>query len=184
MLIRRATSMNRATLPILMLAAMFGIVHIAVAAPFLNEMAEDFEVSKAVMGQLSTITSAASVLAAIAFVPFVDRLPLRPVLALGTAGVCITSVLTGLVPWFAGLVIVRFAAGIAAGVLIPGCFAALGRTWQVSADRAKRQGFIIAAFVGGPGLLAPILRLVANGADDWRIAMFAAGAFVIAQGFT
>ena len=177
MLIQRATRTNRATLPLLVLAAVFGIIHVATVAPFLNEMAGEFGTSRELMGQLSTVTSLASVLAAISAVPFIERLSLRPVLVLGTVGLAATSVLTGLVSWFPGLLLVRFVAGIAAALVIGGCMAAVGRAWPDAAARAKRQGFVIAGMAGGAGLVAPLSRLIA-GATGWQTAQIAVGAFI------
>jgi len=176
MVIRRATTANLATLLILMVMTAFGGTHMTVA-PFLNEMARDFGVSKGLAGQLGTVTLLAMALSAVSLVPFIGRLSLRPVLILGTAGLAAASVFTGLVPWFAGFLLIRFAAGVAGGLVFAGCMAALGRAWQDPAARAKRIGFIIAAGAGGPGLIAPALRLVAE-AENWEFAQIAAGGFL------
>jgi len=177
MVVRRPTAANWATLPLLMVAAAFGVIHPGTVAPFLNEMATDIGVSKGVVGQLGTVTPLAMALAAISAAPFVSRLSLRSVLVLGLIVLGATSILTGLVPSFAALLVIRFIAGIGGGMVAAGCVAALGRAWQDAGVRARRQGFVIGALAGGPGLVAPILRLVAE-AENWEFAQIAAGGFL------
>jgi predicted MFS family arabinose efflux permease len=175
MIIRRATTTNRLTLPLLMVIAAFGATHAGTVAPFLNEMARDLGVSKGLTGQLGTATYLAMMLSGVSVAPFVQRLPMRPVLVLGMIGLGVTSVLTGVIPWFGGLLFVRFLAGIAAVLVVAGPMAALGRAWPDPGARAKRQGFVMAAFAGGAGVTVPVLR-VAAGVSSWQTALIGAGA--------
>jgi len=178
MVVPRATSTNWPTLLLLIVMASFGVTHAATVAPLLNEMTETFQMSEGLVGQLGTLTYLAMAVAAVSVVPFIQRWPLRPVLVGGMLCLGAASIFTGLVPWFGVLLAVRFGAGAAAGVVAAGCVAALGRVWVDPEVRARRQGFVVAAIAGGPGAIAPILRVVAA-AYSWEAALVAAGVAMI-----
>jgi predicted MFS family arabinose efflux permease len=96
---RPATS-NRLTLPLLMLIATFSIPHISSMSPFLTEMANDFDVSEGLAGQLGSVSFAGAFVIAVVLTPFVDGPSLRRLMAIALIVVGIGTFLTAVIPSF------------------------------------------------------------------------------------
>ncbi len=174
----RPSKANWLTVVILMLAPMIGTHHATSMAPFLNEMGDDLGVSDATMGQLGTVTFAGAAIAALLLAPFISRYQLRGVLWVSMTVVGITTIATAVVDDFAVMVPVRIVSGLAGGPVFAGAIAAVGRAWPDPVVRRTRQGFVIGAAAGGPGIMTPILRLV--GSDgNWERGLFVFGVFCL-----
>lgn len=176
--ILRPDEANWLTVLLLMLAVPIGIHHAASMAPFLNEMGDDLGVSDATMGQLGTVTFAGAAIAALSIAPFVPRYQLRGILWVSITVVGVMSLLTAISPSFGVMLPIRIVAGIAGGPVFAGAIAAVGRAWPDPGARRARQGFIIGAAAGGPGILAPLLRVIGKD-GNWELSMAVFGIFCL-----
>lgn len=169
---------HRSTLAALMLCAFFGSATFTSVAPFLNEMAADFNRSIGVVGQLSSVSSLAAGFSALFLFSTIDRLRPKLVLLIAVGGVGVATLATGLLHWFPALLAAQFVAGGCATTALTTTLVMLGRLAANPTERARRQGLLIG--MGGCGPLAgtPLLRLVADGAD-WRAAVLLYGAVAL-----
>ena len=115
-------------------------------AGVLRPMGQSLGVSDAAVGQLVSVYALGSVLAALPMTALTQRLPRRPLLLAAIAGFVVVNALTALTSNYALLLVVRFLAGVGAGLL-----------WSLVAGYAARmvvpalQGRAIAvAMVGSP----------------------------------
>ncbi|KAA8996541.1 MFS transporter [Stenotrophomonas cyclobalanopsidis] len=115
-------------------------------AGVLRPMGQSLGVSDAAVGQLVSVYALGSVLAALPMTALTQRLPRRPLLLAAIAGFVVVNALTALTSNYTLLLVVRFLAGVGAGLL-----------WSLVAGYAARlvvpalQGRAIAvAMVGSP----------------------------------
>jgi len=115
-------------------------------AGVLRPMGQSLGASDAAVGQLVSVYALGSVLAALPMTALTQRLPRRPLLLAAIAGFVVVNALTALTSNYTLLLVVRFLAGVGAGLL-----------WSVVAGYAARlvvpslQGRAIAvAMVGSP----------------------------------
>jgi predicted MFS family arabinose efflux permease len=163
----RPEAANRLTLPVLMLVATFSIPHISSIAPFLTDISEEFDVSDGLAGQLGSASFAGTFLMAVVLTPFVGGLSLRRLMAAALILAGISTFLTAVIPSFWAVMATRVFAGLGAGMLGSSAIGSVARAWEDPATRVKRLGLVIAAFAGGPGLWAPLVRLSAD-ASSWQ----------------
>jgi predicted MFS family arabinose efflux permease len=173
----RPTGTNWLTLPIIMLVIPLGAAHVSTVAPFINEMSADLDVSVSLAGQLGTAQFIGALVSALALIPFISRIQLRQALFWSAAVLAVSTFVTGLGMSFAVMFAARVVAGLAAGIAMAGAYAAMGRAWPEADERNKKMGFLVAALSGGPGVLAPIMRLVAE-PTSWQVATIAFAIFV------
>lgn len=165
-------------MPALMLCAFFGSATFTAVAPFLNEMAADFDQPLSVVGQLSSVSSLAASCSALLLFTMIDRLRPKHVLLGAVGGVGVATVLTGLLTWFPALLAAQFVVGGCATTALTTTLVMLGRLADDPADRARRQGLLIGMGGCGPLVGTPLLRLVAD-ASDWRAAVVLYGAVAL-----
>jgi predicted MFS family arabinose efflux permease len=165
---------GRLTIPALMLCAFFGSATFTSVAPFLNEMAEDFDQPIGVVGQLSSASSLAAACSALFLFTAIERLRPKRVLLVAVSGVGLATVLTGVLHWFPALLAAQFVAGGCATTAMTTTLVMLGRLASDPTERARRQGLLIGMGGCGPLVGTPLLRLVADGAD-WRAAVVLSG---------
>jgi len=115
-------------------------------AGVLRPMGQSLGVGDAAVGQLVSVYALGSVLAALPMTALTQRLPRRPLLLAAIAGFVVVNALTALTSNYTLLLVVRFLAGVGAGLL-----------WSLVAGYAARlvvpelQGRAIAlAMVGSP----------------------------------
>ncbi len=115
-------------------------------AGVLRPMGQSLGASDAAVGQLVSVYALGSVLAALPMTALTQRLPRRPLLLAAIAGFVVVNALTALTSNYTLLLVVRFLAGVGAGLL-----------WSLVAGYAARlvvpslQGRAIAvAMVGSP----------------------------------
>ncbi len=115
-------------------------------AGVLRPMGQSLGVSDAAVGQLVSVYALGSVLAALPMTALTQRLPRRPLLLAAIAGFVVVNALTAVTSNYTLLLVVRFLAGVGAGLL-----------WSLVAGYAARlvvpslQGRAIAvAMVGSP----------------------------------
>lgn len=167
---RSSARTNRWTIVLLMMTASAGVHHPTVIAPFLNEIGSEFSAPDALVGQIGTVTFAASFLVALTVAPFIGRLELGKLLAAAVALLAVMGIITALAPAFWMLFPVRAIAGVGGGIAAAGSMAAVGRAWTDPDERKFRQGFVVGALAGGPALLTPLLRLIGE-RWTWEIAV-------------
>jgi predicted MFS family arabinose efflux permease len=158
------------TLPMLMLIATFSIPHVSSMSPFLTEMADDFDVSEGLAGQLATVSFAGSFVIAVVLTPFVDRLSLRRLMAIALVVVGISTFFTAIIPSFWLVMATRVLAGLGGGMIGSSVLGSAPRAWTDPATRLRRLGLVIASFAAGPGLWAPFMRILADG-SSWQSAL-------------
>ena len=173
----RPSGTNWLTLPIIMLVIPLGAAHVSTVAPFINEMSADLNVSVSLAGQLGTAQFIGALVSAIALIPFISRIQLRQALFWSAAVLAVSTFVTGLGVSFAVMFAARLVAGLAAGIAMAGAYAAMGRAWPDADERNKKMGFLVAALSGGPGVLAPVMRLIAE-PTSWQVATIVFAIFV------
>ena len=151
-----------------------GSAHIASVSPFINEMSADMGVSVSVTGQLGSAQFIGALVSALALIPFISRIQLRMVLFLAAVTLAVATLITGSTLSFPVMFAARIIAGFAAGIAMAGALAALGRAWPDAKDRNMKTGLVVGSFAGGPGVVAPVMRLIA-GPTSWQTAMLAFG---------
>ena len=173
----RPAGTNWLTLPIIMLVIPLGTAHVSTVAPFINEMSSELGVSVSRAGQLGTAQFIGALVAAVTLIPFVSRMQLRKLLFWAAVTLALSTLLTASTLSFAVMFAARLSAGLAAGTAMAGAYAAMGRAWPDADERDRRMGFLVAALFGGTGILAPVLRLIAE-PTSWQTATFVFAIFV------
>ena len=146
-------------------------------APFLNEIAADFDLSTGLAGQLGTATYLGGIASALALAPFIGQMAIRRVLVLALIVLAASSIASSVVDNFAALLAIRLVAGTAAGIVLAATLAAIPRAWTDPKTRVVRTGLVIGAMASGPGVLGPLLRVFATFAD-WQAGLVVYGAVV------
>jgi predicted MFS family arabinose efflux permease len=140
-----------------------------VLSPILPDVAREFGISIATVGQLRSICGATGGLTAVLLAVTLRRPGLRDLLSAGAAFVALGSVLSA-APTFEVLAAAQGALGIGMGLLVATGIAAAGE-WPAPAQRAQVVAWAIvgmrAAWIAG----MPIVGAVA--AIDWRAAWLA-----------
>ena len=152
----------------------FSFIHEASMAPFLNEIAADFNLSTGVAGQLGTVTYLGGITSALAFAPLIGQLDIRRVLVFALVSVAVTSIISSFINDFTILLAVRLVAGTAAGIVLASTLSAIPRIWSDPKTRVVRTGLVIGSMASGPGILAPSLRGVAA-FSDWQTGLLVYG---------
>ena len=136
---------------------------IGVVAPL---MAKDLGLTKTSLGLIFSIAQIGATLGALGFGPFADRFGRKTATLVALSGITIFTYLTALTPTFAGLLLVRFAAGIALAGAIP-CVLALGSEYAP----LRLRGTVASAIFAGYPLGASIGGVVSAyllASYDWR----------------
>ncbi|MAG34895.1 MAG: hypothetical protein CL878_01375 [Dehalococcoidia bacterium] len=175
------TPAPRRTLPLLMAAMAFALPHEITIAPLLPNIATELDHSVGAIGQLGTAAHLGGLVAALGLAPVIGQLPLRALLAAALACLAAASVLSGLLSAFLALLVVRFLAGMAGGLIAASVLTGVGRAWTDQALRATHTGYVLGAVAIAIGVLAPLLRLLGS-MTTWRLApiVFGVGAGLVA----
>ena len=177
----RPETANRLTLPMLMLIATFSVPHISSIAPFLNDISDEFDVSTGLAGQMGSVSYVGTFLMAVILTPFVGGISLRKLMVIALIIAGIATFATAVTPSFWGVMVTRVFAGLGAGMLVSSAIGSVARAWEDPAGRAKRLGLVVAAIAGGPGLWAPLIRLIAD-ATSWQFGVAFYGILSVATG--
>jgi predicted MFS family arabinose efflux permease len=133
-------------------------------------MANDFDVSEGLAGQLGSVSFAGAFVIAVVLTPFVDALSLRRLIAIALIVVGIGTFFTAIIPSFWAVMAVRVVAGLGGGMIGSSVLGSVPRAWTDPKIRLKRLGLVIASFAAGPGLWAPLMRVIAD-ASSWQTAL-------------
>lgn len=146
------------------------LVHGTMLSPLLKDIAADFQVSDASVGQLATLYSALAATIAFAVVPLMDRYPRRALLRFECGMLIVATLVSALAPSFTWLTIGRGLAGLGGAFIFGVCMAAAGDLFGDPIERNRRIGIISSAassaIIVGQPLLAQISAHV-----GWRWAV-------------
>ena len=140
-----------------------------VLSPILPDIAREFGISIATVGQLRSISGATGGLTAVLLAVTLRRPGLRDLLSAGAAFVALGSVLSA-APTFEVLAAAQGALGIGIGLLVATGIAAAGE-WPAPAQRAQVVAWAIVGMPAAWIARMPIVGAVA--AIDWRAAWLA-----------
>ena len=140
-----------------------------VLSPILPDIAREFGISSATVGQLRSISGATGGLTAVLLAVTLRRPGLRDLLSAGAAFVALGSVLSA-APTFEVLAAAQGALGIGIGLLVATGIAAAGE-WPAPAQRAQVVAWAIVGMPAAWIARMPIVGAVA--AIDWRAAWLA-----------
>jgi MFS transporter, DHA1 family, inner membrane transport protein len=165
--------MKRDTLLTFILAtgAFTTLMHATLLSPLLKDIAADFGVSDAGVGQLATLYAGLAAVVAFAAVPLMDRYPRRAMLRFECGVLVVATLLSALAPSYAWLTLGRGLAGIGGAFIFAVCMAAAADLFPDPAERNRRIGIIAGA--GSVALIAgqPLLtQLSAHVGWRWAIA--------------
>ena len=145
-------------------AAQTGVLTLGLILP---EVAADFGVSTAVAGQLRTLAGLVGGIAALAVVPFGERIGLRKLLLVGNGLLALGASASAAAPSLFTLAAAQVAVGAATGLLISGGLAAAA-SWTPPKRRAKALAW---ASLGQPASWVAGMPLIGMTADlGWRYA--------------
>lgn len=144
-----------------------------VIPPLLVPMAEDLDVSLAVIGQVVTVTFAAWAVSVILCGPLSDSLGRRPMALLGLALLGFSTIATAFAPNIETMLAVRVLTGLGGGMIPPNSVAAVSEV--ISPERrAKAVGGLMAVNIFGLSVGVPLLALLAEWLG-WQAAVVATG---------
>ncbi len=144
-----------------------------VIPPLLVPMAEDLDVSLAVIGQVVTVTFAAWAVSVILCGPLSDSLGRRPMALLGLALLGFSTIATAFAPNIETMLAVRILTGLGGGMIPPNSVAAVSEV--ISPERrAKAVGGLMAVNIFGLSVGVPLLALLAEWLG-WQAAVVATG---------
>ena len=141
--------------------------------PLLVDLADEFDSSVAVVGQLATVTALPWAFSAVFSGPFSDRYGRKPLLLLGIGLGAVGSLGAALSPSLPWLMAARFAMGMG-GMVPPAIMTTLGDVYP-SDKRGRIIGLVMGISTLGPVVAVPLLALFAS-ALGWRSAFFAVAA--------
>jgi DHA1 family inner membrane transport protein len=146
------------------------MLHGTTLSPLLKDIAADFRVSDASVGQLATLYSGLAAVVAFAVVPLMDRYSRRAMLRFECGMLIIATVLSALAPSFVWLTIGRGVAGIGGAIIFGVCMAAAGDLFADPVERNRRIGILASA--GSVAIIAgqPLLTQISSFAG-WRWAV-------------
>jgi DHA1 family inner membrane transport protein len=148
------------------------MLHGTMLSPLLKDIAADFQVSDARVGQLATLYSGLAALVAFAVVPLMDRYSRRAMLRFECGMLIVATILSALAPSYMWLTIGRGVAGIGGAIIFGVCMAAAGDLFTDPVERNRRIGIISSAasvaIIAGQPLLTQISSIA-----GWRWAVIA-----------
>jgi predicted MFS family arabinose efflux permease len=164
---------GRMVLPALCLGSFITTLNFAAPAPFFPAMAEDLDVSVALLGQVTAATMIVSAPLALVVGPLADRFGARRFIAVGLVGTAVSLFDYALAPIFAMLFIASLAGAISEAT-VPGLSLAIAGTRFSGAAARKAIGWTVAALASAPIIGIPILTTIGDIAG-WRAAFLTAG---------
>jgi DHA1 family inner membrane transport protein len=146
------------------------MMHGTLLSPLLKDIAADFEVSDASVGQLATLYSGLAAIVAFAVVPIMDRYSRRAMLRFECGALIVATLISALAPNYAWLTVGRGIAGIGGAFIFGVCMAAAGDLFADPTERNRRIGILASA--GSVAIIAgqPIITQIAAHAG-WRLAV-------------
>lgn len=145
-------------------------------APLLVDIAEEFEVSVAVAGQVATATFAAWAISVVSVGPFSDYFGRRPVALTGLALLFIGALGSAFAPNFISLIIMRVVTGLGGGMIPPNGMAAVSDVVS-AARRAPVIGGLLAVTSASQVISLPLVAGVAD-IGGWRAPFFLMGSLL------
>ncbi len=159
------------------------MVHGSMLSPLLKDIAADFGVSDASVGQLATLYAALAAVIAFAVVPLMDRYSRRAMLRFECGVLVVATLISALAPSYAWLVIGRGLAGIGGAFIFAVCMAAAADLFADPVERNRRIGIIASAasiaIIAGQPLLT---QISAHAGWRWAVAATLAPPLVVLLG--
>lgn len=147
-------------------------------APLLVAIAEDFETSVAVAGQVATATFAAWAVSVVSVGPLSDSFGRRPVALTGLSFLSISVLASAFAPNLGTLMVLRVLTGLGGGMIPPNGMAAVSDVVP-QARRAQTLGGLIAFTTLSSVIGVPLVALVAD-FGGWRVSFLAVGSLLAA----
>ena len=158
---------------VLSLAVFSGLSAVFIVPPLLVEIATDFEVSVAVVGQLATVTFAAWAVSLLCVGPLSDSFGRRPVLLTGLVALCGSVVASAFAPNIEILLALRVLTGMAGGTLPPTAVGVMSDV--ISPARRARAVTAILALQGVvSATTVPLVAVIAD-LGGWRLPFMVSG---------
>jgi predicted MFS family arabinose efflux permease len=145
-------------------------------APLLVDIAEEFDLSVAVAGQVATATFAAWAISVVSVGPFSDYFGRRPVALTGLALLFIGAIGSGFAPNFLALIIMRVVTGLGGGMIPPNGMSAVSEVVS-AARRARVIGGLLAVTTASQVISLPLVAGVAD-IGGWRAPFFLMGSLL------
>jgi DHA1 family inner membrane transport protein len=152
----------------LALSAMLSTTYVVGLSAFLPFIADEFDTSVPVLGQITTIVFLIGAAGGILIGPLADRHGQRRFQMCGAILVIVGALGTAAATGFGTLLIVRLATALSAGMLNAVTLAAAANLFGGD-ERRKALSWVISGVAGGPIVGVPFLTLVAS-VSNWRVA--------------
>ena len=130
---------------VLATGAVTTMLHGTLLSPLLKDIAADFQVSDAGVGQLATLYGGLAALVAFAAVPLMDRYARRTMLRFECGVLVVATLLSALAPSYTWLVVGRGLAGVGGAFIFAVCMAAAGDLFADPVERNRRIGIVASA---------------------------------------
>ena len=166
----------------LVLSLLFSAIFLAMVVavmlgPLLVELAEDFNTSVAVAGQLSTATALSWAITAPLVGPVSDTYGRRPVLLMGLALMAM-GILGSVLAWnFGSLLVFRVITGVGGAMVPPTILAVVADTFPPE-RRGKVMGWVGSSINAGIGFGVPISAFL-SGVGGWRMPFYVIGSLLL-----
>ena len=147
--------------------------------PLLVDIADDFEISVAVAGQLATVTFAAWAVSVVLVGPLSDTFGRRPVALAGLSVLTVAVIASAFAPNLQVLLLLRVITGLGGGMLPANSIGAVS-DFISPAKRAQAVGGLMSFNVLAGVISVPMLALIAEWID-WQFAVLVSG-FLLAAG--
>jgi DHA1 family inner membrane transport protein len=172
------TGARRRTLPALCLGSFITTLAFASPAPFFPAIADDLNVSVALLGQITTAMMVLSAPLALVMGPLADRHGPRRFIVAGIAATVLATLDFALAPVFAMLFLASIAGAISEAT-VPGLSLAIAGTRFEGPAARRAIGWTVGALASAPIIGVPLLTTISDAAG-WRVAfMMAAGAATV-----
>jgi predicted MFS family arabinose efflux permease len=152
---------------ILALGSFTWAVNFGLLVPLIKLIGAEFDKSDTAVGQLATVHSAATGIAALLIAPWLDHFRRGTLLRVGVALMFAGAAFTTIAPAFAWLFPARLLSGVGAAFVMPVLFALAAELFGDTRQRNQAVGLVIAATSLAPLVGIPLLTQIASAAG-WR----------------
>ena len=159
---------RRYTLPALCFSSGLAGLSVGIIRPILVDIAQTFDISLALAGQLMTGAALAGLVGNLVLVPVVDRVDRRTAILVAATTMTVASLGCALAPSFAALAVAYAAVGMGGITLLALIIASTGDLYE-GARRGQALGWILTGNVGVGLVFLPVLSALADRAG-WPIA--------------
>lgn len=147
-------------------------LNVLLLSPLLKPIADDFGVADARVGQLATLHAIIGAVVALLVAPLMDRYSRRLVLQIEAVILIAGTLISILAPDFTWLLIGRAVSGLAGGVILATCLAAVGDLFTDTFTRNQRLGVISSAASLAAIIGIPVLTQIES-FFNWRVSLAA-----------